>query len=101
MLDYEARSFNFLWVQWFVVNPGSLGWANSTLHSVRFPSLRGDDSFGFVDLDDVLRACHIIPAFAKGQRKEPKRDVSHCANDSKDYVSYYVGWSVFAISLGF
>ena len=50
-----------------------------------------DDSFGFVDLDDVLRGWHIILAFAKGQQKETKRDVLCCAKDSKDYVAYYVG----------
>jgi len=91
MQDYEARSLNFLWVRWYKVDPGSSGWTNSTLHSVRFPLMCEDDSFGFVDPDDVLRGCHIIPAFAKGQRKETKRDVSYCAKDSKDYVAYYVG----------
>ena len=92
MEDYEARSFNFLWVQWYEVNPGSSGWTNSALHLVCFPLMCDNDSFGFVDLDDVLCRCHIVPAFAKGQQKETKRDVTHCTKDSKDYVSYYVGW---------
>jgi len=92
MQDYEARSLNFLWVRWYEVDPGSSGWTNFTLHSVCFPLMCEDDSFGFVDPDDVLHGCHIIPAFAKGQWKETKRDVSCCAKDSKDYVAYYVGW---------
>jgi hypothetical protein len=111
MQDYEARRFDFLWVRWYeVVDPGSSGWSNSTLDSVRFPPLHENDSFGFVDPNDVLRGCHILPAFAKGKRNETSVDVSHilpvfaksernetsvdvsrCAKDSKDYKSYYVG----------
>lgn len=92
MRDYEARHFDFLWVRWYkVVDVGSSGWSTSTLDSVRFPPLHEDDSFGFVDPDDVLRGCHILPAFAKGKRQETKIDVSPCAKDSKDYQLYYVG----------
>lgn len=92
MQDYEARRFDFLWVRWYkVVNAGSSGWSTSTLDSVRFPPLHEDDSFGFVDQDDVLRGCHILPAFIKGKRQETKVDVSPCAKDSKDYQLYYVG----------
>ena len=55
MQDYMACHFNFLWVQWYqVVGPGSSGWNNSTLDMVLFPSMHEDNSFGFVDLDDVL-----------------------------------------------
>jgi len=40
MQDYEAHCFDFLWVRWYeVVDPGSSGWSNSTLDSVRFPPL--------------------------------------------------------------
>lgn len=92
MRDYKARRFDFLWVRWYeVVDPGSSGWSNSTLDTVRFPPLRGDDSFGFVDPMDVLRGCHILPAFARGRREETTIDVSRCAKDSKDYKLYYVG----------
>lgn len=92
MLDYEARRFDFLWVQWFeVTNPGSSGWSHSTLDSVHFPPMHGDNSFGFVDPKDVLRACHILPAFAKGKRQANGVGISRCAKDSKDYKSYYVG----------
>jgi hypothetical protein len=68
MRDFEARRFDFLWVQWFeVVNPGSSGWRTSKLDSVRFPPMNKNYSFGFVDPKDVLHGCHILPAFAKGK----------------------------------
>ena len=92
MRDYRARHFDFLWVRWYeVVDPGSSGWSNSTLDSVRFPPLHDNESFGFVDPIDVLRGCHIIPAFSTGKRPETKIDISRCAKDSKDYKRYYIG----------
>ena len=90
--DYEPHWFNFLWVRWFeVMNPGSSGWEAYKLDSVRFPPLCDEASFGFVDPKDVLRGCHIIPAFAKGQHHQNGAGVSRCAKDSNDYKLYYVG----------
>jgi hypothetical protein len=92
MQDYEARRFDFLWVRWFeVVDSASSGWASSTLDSVRFPPMHGTHSFGFVDPKDVLRGCHILPAFAKGKRHTNGVGISRCAKDGKDYKLYYVG----------
>ena len=89
--DYRTHSFNFLWVWWYeVVDPGSSGWKNSTLDSVRFPPMHEDSSFGFVDPNDVLRGCYIFPVFAKG-KQETNVNVSRCAKDAKDYLLYYVG----------
>ena len=92
MRDYKARRFDFLWVRWYeVVDPGSSGWGNHALDSVRFLPLRDEDSFGFVDPIDILRGCHLLPAFSKGKRNKAGIDVSRCAKDSKDYEFYYVG----------
>jgi len=92
MHDYEPRRFDFLWVRWFeVVNPASSGWKASKLDSVRFPPLCEEASLGFVDPKDVLRGCHIIPAFAKGRRHRNGVGVSRCAKDGNDYALYYVG----------
>jgi hypothetical protein len=90
--DYKARRFEFLWVRWYeIIDPESSGWRNHTLDSVRFPPLHDDDSFGFVDPINVLRGCHILPAFSKGKRNKAGVDVSRCAKDSEDYELYYVG----------
>jgi hypothetical protein len=88
---FETRSLDFLWVRWYeVVDKGCSGLNNSTLDTVRFPPMHEDNSFGFVDPNDVLRGCHILPAFAKGKRTA-NINVSRCAKDSKDYLLYYVG----------
>ena len=92
MCDYEPRRFDFLWVRWFeIVNPASSGWEASKLDLVRFPPLCEETSLGFVDPKDVLRGCHIIPAFAKGRRHQNGVGVSRCAKDGNDYKLYYVG----------
>ena len=92
MCDFEACHFNFLWVQWFeIVNPGSSGRSASKLDSVHFPPMN-KASFGFVDPKDVLQGCHILPAFAKGQRQNDGVGISRCAKDGKDYIQYFVNW---------
>jgi len=92
MRDYEPRRFDFLWVRWFeVVNPASSGWEASKLDLVRFPPLCEEASLGFVDPKDVLRGCHILPAFAKGRRHRNGVGVSRCAKDGNDYMLYYIG----------
>ena len=48
-------------------------------------------SLGFVDPKDVLRGCHLIPAFAKGRHHSNGVGVSRCAKDGNDYTLYYVG----------
>jgi len=81
-----------LWVRWYeVVDPATSGWNNSKLDSIRFPLMNSEDAFGFVDLKDVLRSCHIMPNFAKGNRHADRVGISRCAQDAKDYCQYYVG----------
>jgi hypothetical protein len=92
MRDFEARRFDFLWVRWFeVVDTASSGWSTSTLDEVCFPPIHRNNSFGFVDPNDVLRGCHMLPSFAKGKRQADGIGISRCAKDGKDYKIYYVG----------
>ena len=92
MRDYEARRVDFLWVRWFeVLNPTSSEWSDSVLDSLRFLPIRGSDAFGFVDPKDMLRSCHILPAFEKGKQHQNGVGISRCAKDGDDYNRYYVG----------
>ena len=91
MQNFEAHTFQMLWVRWYeFVDLGSSGWDSSTLDMLRFPPLHKDNSFGFVDPEDVSRGCHIIPAFDKGKR-ESNINISRSAKDNNDYLLYYVG----------
>lgn len=92
MRDYQPRRFDFLWVRWFkLVNQASSGWSTLTLDAVSFPPMNQNNSFGFVDPKDVLRGCHMLPAFAKGEQHADGVGISRCAKDAKDYKRYYVG----------
>ena len=92
MRNHEPRCFDFLWVRWYeLVNSASSGWSSSKLDTIRFPPMHQANSFGFVDPKDVLRACHIIPAFAKGKRHTNEVGISRCAKDRHDYIQYYIG----------
>jgi hypothetical protein len=91
MRDYQPLRMEFLWVRWYR-NMGIVetGWQDSSLDRVRFLPVADDDAFGFIQPSDVLRACHIIPAFAKGRLHVDGKGLSRCARDSSDWVEYYV-----------
>lgn len=91
MLDYQPRRMEFLWVRWYE-NTGVTcnGWKNGQLDWINFPPMAEDNSFGFVDPSDVLRSCHIIPCFREGKLHADGKGLSHCAQDSEDWVQYYV-----------
>lgn len=88
MLNYNATRFNFLWVRWYEHVPNTKPYR---LDQLTFPPMAGDDAFGFVDPADVLRSCHIIPAFEQGAREGAGAGMSEIAHDRDDYRAYYVG----------
>jgi len=91
MIDYSPHKFEVLWVRWFEHDMSApAGWAHSKLDRLRFPSMAHDDAFGFLDPADVVRGCHIIPAFAAKKRYADGKGLSSCAMDSGDWRSYYV-----------
>ena len=91
MVDYQPRRMEFLWVRWYE-NSGVVpnGWKDDKLDCIQFPPMAMHDSFGFVDPVDVLRGCHIVPRFKKGKLHPDGRGLSRCAQDSEDWVQYYV-----------
>ena len=93
--DYQPRWVEVLWVRWFEVMDHSAGWDHNSLDSVRFPSMASADAFGFVDPADVLRCCHIIPAFTDGQVHPDGVSLSRNARDGNDWKRYYVNRWVF------
>jgi hypothetical protein len=91
MLDYAARRVDFLWVRWFNYNGSrSLQWDDFKLDSLSFPPMETANAFGFVDPKDVLRSCHVIPAFASRKVHIDGVALSHIAKDKQDWTRYYV-----------
>jgi hypothetical protein len=91
MLNYQPHRLEFLWVRWYrTVDTLHSGWAARKLDRIQFASITDGNAFGFIDPSDVLRSCHIVPAFARGRLHADGKGLSHCAQDSSDWVAYYV-----------
>jgi hypothetical protein len=90
MTNYQTHRMEFLWVRWYQITGTCGGWDNRKLDRIQFAAMSAQGTFGFLDPADVLRACHVIPAFAKGVLHIDGMGLSHCAQDSKDWVEYYV-----------
>lgn len=89
--DYNAQRFDVLWVRWFEYDGNRIGsWDNCKLDSVHFPPMATEGAFGFVDPSDVLRSCHIVPAFAKGRVHSDGIGLSCLAHDARDWSHYCV-----------
>jgi hypothetical protein len=97
--DYRPQRLEFLLVRWYHVEEGiQSGWKALKLDRVRFPPMTGnEDAFGFLDPLDVLRGCHIIPAFSSGQVHPDGKLFSKLAQDQNDWFVYYVGRCVSSI----
>jgi len=91
MVDYQPRRMEFLWVRWYRrVEAVRTGWDFHKLDRVQFSPVGEEDAFGFIDPSDVLRSCHLIPAFSKGKAHVDGKGLSVCAQDSSDWAAYYV-----------
>ncbi|KAH7919882.1 hypothetical protein BV22DRAFT_1022211, partial [Leucogyrophana mollusca] len=90
-LDYNPRRLEFLWVRWYEnVDEKPGGWNISRLDCVRFLPMASEDAFGFLDPQDILRSCHIIPSFVGGKVHSDNISISRCIDDSADWKQYYV-----------
>lgn len=92
VVDYTARPYKFLWVQWFDLDPKapSGGWGSCALDQLCLPLMTQQDSFSFLDPEDVVRSCHVVPTFCLGRRHADGKGLSHFARDGLDWNSYYV-----------
>jgi len=89
--DFQSRRIEFLWVRWFeVLQDHFLAWGQHALDMVQFLPMADKHAFGFVDLANVLRSCHIIPSFADGRLHPDGIAMSHCAGDADDWRCYYI-----------
>ena len=89
----NTKRLDILWVRWLGRDPSyKSGWRKRRLHRVGFVP-EGDDpgAFGFLDPKDVIRAIHLIPAFAHGRSPSLLQD-SFVKDHSGDWAYYYVNW---------
>jgi hypothetical protein len=86
--NYNATRLDFLHIRWFELVPPCARQDRAPLDMLRFVPSNTTDAFDFVDPAEVLRGCHLIPAFAKGRL------------DSDDTVSAPLscGWKYYYIN---
>lgn len=65
----HARKMEFLWIRWLGPEPcRRSGWNALRLDRIGFVGAEhASPSFGFLDPASVMRACHLLPAFAYGR----------------------------------
>lgn len=97
--DFRARCgyrgrMDIMWVRWFgrdLLSPA--GWKACKLDTIGYiePSPRSAQSFGFLDPELIVRACHLIPAYKYGFTKHFIPQSSHWDDAAKgDWRFYYV-----------
>jgi hypothetical protein len=87
--DMEPQRMEFLWVHWFGRDPDYRGGFETRRHfRIGLMDREDSTSYGFIDPKDVLRAVHLIPAFASGTIARP---VPEAGDDEWEffYVSTY------------
>ena len=92
--DTEPELIHVLWVRWFDLDPHAPGGFKARrLPRLRWASL-DDDAFGFLSPSQVLRAMHLMPAFAHGQSDRALPGFSVARRDDEDDTDWdyhYVG----------
>lgn len=95
----SSTPIQFLWVRWYGIEPGTRsGFRHDRLPKIGFVPEDERFAFGFLDPSVVIRACHLIPAFASGKTGRLLRagipTVARKPGERKDWANYYVGMSV-------
>ncbi|KIM62392.1 hypothetical protein SCLCIDRAFT_119752, partial [Scleroderma citrinum Foug A] len=89
-IDYLPQRVEFLWVWWFDLQCPALSWEDSTLDKGRFLPMHQPHAFGFVDPNDILRCCHLIPSFVDGRLHSDGTTLSREVGNGDVWRSYYV-----------
>ncbi|KAF8156767.1 hypothetical protein B0H34DRAFT_789464 [Crassisporium funariophilum] len=91
-----VRRMDFLWVRWLgKEHRYDSGSRRALLPKIGFVESTDEFAFSFVDPANVVRGCHLIPAFHEGRTVNllpVPQSVSRCLNpgDVDDWVNFYV-----------
>ena len=90
--DFYPRRLDVLWVRWYknFEDPTRRRHTNCRLDEITFLSVVCQDSHGFVDPADIVRATHVIPGFPYGRIHSDGNGLSYLSRDGSDWKRYYV-----------
>jgi hypothetical protein len=87
----KPQRFEFLMVRWFGQEQGWLGGARHLrLDRIGYVEENDPEAFGFLDPSEVLRACHLIPAFSAGKTRSLLGPSMARDSPEGDWAAYYV-----------
>jgi len=86
------QKMEFLFVRWFGCDLSyRAGWKARRLHRIGFLTDDVADAYGFLDPNDIVRATHLIPAFAQDDNGIVNLPVGlSSAHSFHDWVYFYV-----------
>ncbi|KAJ7218251.1 hypothetical protein B0H12DRAFT_1001581, partial [Mycena haematopus] len=97
----KPQSMEFLWVRRYRLDSSYRGgFKRKRYHHIEFVPQSDPDAFGFLNLDEVIRGAHLIPAFASGCTTELLSSQSigrlprDGLKDDEDWRYYYVNFFV-------
>ncbi|KAJ3571321.1 hypothetical protein NP233_g3834 [Leucocoprinus birnbaumii] len=93
--DFTWKTVEFLWVRWLGIEPDySYGRRVAKLPKFGFVPDTDDYAFSFLDPAEVIRGCHLIPAFFEGRTSElmPYSGLTEARSEGEedDWMNYYV-----------
>ncbi|KAK1217789.1 hypothetical protein PQX77_019539 [Marasmius sp. AFHP31] len=91
--DGQLRDITFLWVRWFMLDTRhKFGPARKWLPRVTWVDSTEPGAISFLNLQHVVRAAHLIPAFALGKRSDlmPPTIAHREQDEEKDWNRHYV-----------
>ncbi|KAL6305510.1 hypothetical protein BKA93DRAFT_707118, partial [Sparassis latifolia] len=91
--DEIPKRVEFLLVRWLGEDPDWRGgWHARRLDRIGFIPASDDSAFGILDPSDILRACHLIPAFALGRTNGllNQSRLARRQNEQDDWDRFYV-----------
>lgn len=89
--ERAPRRYEFLWVRWLGQDPDwESGPRHLRLDRVGYIPEDEPEPFGFLDPSHVLRASHLIPAFALGKTTSLLGPSSTRDSEDGDWINYYV-----------
>ncbi|KAJ8087428.1 hypothetical protein PM082_006258 [Marasmius tenuissimus] len=101
--DGRLRDITFLWVRWFTLDTRyKFGPAKKRLPRVGWVDSTEPGAIGFLDPQHVLRAAHLVPAFALGKRSDlmaptiARRDQDEGKDWNRHYVCIFVDRDMFS-----
>ena len=87
-----AQTMEFVLVHWYRRDTSyKAGYKRRRLHRLRLLSPEDPEAFGFLDPDDIVRGCHLIPAFAHGVQEGGTLPMVD-EGSKQGWNFYYVNW---------